>query len=66
MTTLDDELRALLEEFLASGAERADELTAALDRLASVPADHEALTDLRRHFHRLAGARGDLRLRGDL
>lgn len=56
MTTLDDELRALLEEFLASGAERADELTAALDRLASVPADHEALTDLRRHFHRLAGA----------
>jgi diguanylate cyclase (GGDEF)-like protein len=56
MTTLDDELRALLEEFLASGAERADELASAVDRLASVPSDHAALTDLRRHFHRLAGA----------
>jgi len=56
MTTLDDELRALLEEFLASGPERADELSAALDRLVNGPADHDALTDLRRHFHRLAGA----------
>ena len=56
MPTLDDELRELLGEFLASGAERADELTAALERLERVSGDPAALTDLRRHFHRLAGA----------
>jgi diguanylate cyclase (GGDEF)-like protein len=58
MRTWDEELAELRREFLEGGAARVDELMAVVDRLADRPGDHEALHELKRHFHRLAGAGG--------
>jgi diguanylate cyclase (GGDEF)-like protein len=56
MPTLDPEMRELLMEFLASGGERAGEFETALAALEASPGDKALLSELRRHFHRLAGA----------
>lgn len=56
MQSTDQEMRELLDEFLASGEERAGEFGATLQALEAEPADAEQLAELRRHFHRLAGA----------
>lgn len=58
MRTWDEELAELRQEFLEGGAARVEELTAVVNRLAERPDDGEALQELRRHFHRLAGAGG--------
>ncbi|MCU0255280.1 MAG: diguanylate cyclase [Vicinamibacterales bacterium] len=56
MVTLEQEMRELLDEFLASGEERAAEFDATMRALESAAADGSHLADLRRHFHRLSGA----------
>jgi diguanylate cyclase (GGDEF)-like protein len=56
MPTDDQVMRELLEEFLASGEERAGEFEVALQALDLAPGDEAHLAELRRHFHRLAGA----------
>ncbi len=56
MQTLDQDMRDLLEEFLASGDERAEEFATTLAALDVSPGDPSLLAELRRHFHRLSGA----------
>ena len=56
MQPLDQDLRDLLEEFLASGDERSGEFHATLAALDESPGDRGLLAELRRHFHRLSGA----------
>mgnify|MGYP001228344587 CR=1 FL=1 len=56
MQTLDQDMRDLLEEFLASGDERAEEFATTLAALEASPGDPSLLAELRRHFHRLSGA----------
>ncbi len=58
MTEWDEELRQFRADFIGSGAQRLAELDAALAELTAAPSDREALSELRRNFHRLAGAGG--------
>ena len=53
---LDVAMKALRAEYLADSPERVRELSAALGRLRTKDAD--ALADLQRYFHRLAGSGG--------
>lgn len=58
MRTWDEELAELRQEFLEGGAARLEALIAVVDSLAERPDDRAALEELKRHFHRLAGAGG--------
>ena len=54
MSTWDDEFRLLQAEFLSGGPQRLVEIDVTLDRLDRGTA--ATLADLRRLFHKLAGA----------
>ncbi len=54
MSTWDEEFRHLQSEFLKGGADRLVDIDEALDRLHRGTA--ATLADLKRHFHKLAGA----------
>jgi len=54
----DDELREVAREFIGGGEERVAQLRRALEEVERLPTEPRPLSELRRHFHRLAGAAG--------
>jgi len=54
----DDELREVAREFICGSDERVAQLRRALGEVERLPTEPRRLSELRRHFHRLAGAAG--------
>lgn len=58
MELLNDLLKEVRGKFIAGAEQRLSSLLSVIERLAQSPADLAALSDLKRHFHNLAGTGG--------